>query len=175
MATRKDELASRTIFDIAAARHAATSATPAATAMPAAGSADHTFITAVWTLLRSRFDEAVAKHVQKNCFGAKHVRFTTGTESNVATVFTRMVAALKEAFIAEDATFTSLFKLTNAAVTVRLEANMLLYSILELLVDPDSAAADWLECSALAFPQDGKRMLLEFARRLMQRCVIIWE
>ncbi|KAK3237040.1 hypothetical protein CYMTET_52855 [Cymbomonas tetramitiformis] len=135
--------------------------------MPAAGSDAHTaFIAAVQTLYRSRFDEAVAKHVKKKCFGDKHMRFS-GTESDVATVFTRLVATLKEAFIVQDAAFNSLFNRTDAAATVRVEANTLQISTLELLVGPDSTVADWLEGSALDSPQDGKRVLLEFARRLL--------
>ncbi|KAK3242071.1 hypothetical protein CYMTET_48215 [Cymbomonas tetramitiformis] len=116
--------------------------------MPAAGSAAHTFIAAMRTLHRSRFDDIVAKHVQKKCFGDEHVRFT-GTENNATTVFTRLMGALEEAFIA-DAAFHSLFSLTNATVTVRVEANTPLFSTLELLVDPEFAAADCCEDSSRA-------------------------
>ncbi|KAK3248470.1 hypothetical protein CYMTET_42068 [Cymbomonas tetramitiformis] len=60
--------------------------------------------------------------------------------------------------------------LDDATVAVRVEANMLLYTTSELLVDPSSSpSADWMECSNAAdFPLDGKRALLEFARRLIE-------
>ncbi|KAK3287257.1 hypothetical protein CYMTET_5219 [Cymbomonas tetramitiformis] len=53
----------------------------------------------------------------KKCFGDTHVRFT-GTESNDETVFTRLMDALKEACIAEDAAFNSLSSL-NATQWLR--------------------------------------------------------
>ncbi|KAK3235992.1 hypothetical protein CYMTET_53841 [Cymbomonas tetramitiformis] len=77
-----------------------------------------------------------------------------------------MVAALHEAFVAEDPLLSSLFALDDATVTIRAEGNRLLFSTLELLVHRTSPASDWLEGSAQAFPQDGKRVLLEFARKL---------
>ncbi len=40
-------------------------------------------------------------------------------------------------------------------------------STLELIVAPDSPAADWLETSAETHPSDEKRVLLEIARRLL--------
>ena len=119
-------------------------------------------------MIRTRFDEKSAKFVAKKCFGSKDERFH-GNEPAAATTFTRMVAALQESFEAEDTTFASLFSLDDATVTVRAEANRLLFSTLELLVHPASPASDWLEGSApQAYPQDGKRVLLEFARKLLE-------
>ncbi|KAK3263709.1 hypothetical protein CYMTET_27503, partial [Cymbomonas tetramitiformis] len=124
-----------TIFDQAAARHAATPFTPVVAAQPAASSAAATFVAAVRTLIRTRFDEKSAKFVAKKCFGSKDERFH-GNEPAAATTFTRMVAALQESFEAEDTTFASLFSLDDATVT--------------------------------AYSQDGKRVLLEFARKLLE-------
>ncbi|KAK3233129.1 hypothetical protein CYMTET_56550 [Cymbomonas tetramitiformis] len=64
--------------------------------------------------------------------------------------------------------FASLFTLDDATVVVRVEANKLLFSTLELIVKPRSPAADWLEESAAVSAFDGKRVLLELARRLLQ-------
>ncbi|KAK3285736.1 hypothetical protein CYMTET_6670 [Cymbomonas tetramitiformis] len=47
------------------------------------------------------------------------------------------------------------------------EANKLLTSILELVYNPASPATDWLESSAETHPHDGKRVLLETARMLL--------
>ncbi|KAK3243360.1 hypothetical protein CYMTET_46980 [Cymbomonas tetramitiformis] len=57
--------------------------------------------------------------------------------------------------------------LDNATLPVRVEANALLFSALELMVDPTSPAADWMDSSHSNFPSDGKRVLLEFARRMI--------
>ncbi|KAK3277732.1 hypothetical protein CYMTET_14277 [Cymbomonas tetramitiformis] len=78
-----------------------------------------------------------------------------------------MVAALREAFLAEDEQLSDLFVLDDASITVRAESNQLLFSALELLVHPSSPASDWLESSAQTFPADGKRVLLKFARKLL--------
>ncbi|KAK3276166.1 hypothetical protein CYMTET_15739 [Cymbomonas tetramitiformis] len=78
-----------------------------------------------------------------------------------------MVAALREAFMAEDVQLGDLFVLDDASITVRAESNQLLFSTLELLVHPSSPASDRLESSAQTFPADGKRLLLEFARKLL--------
>ncbi|KAK3289331.1 hypothetical protein CYMTET_3230 [Cymbomonas tetramitiformis] len=79
----------------------------------------------------------------------------------------RIVPAIKEAFITEDPQFSSLFDLDDAVVAVRGEANRLLFSTLELIIAPGGAAADWLETSADTHPFDGKRVLFELARRLL--------
>ncbi|KAK3282520.1 hypothetical protein CYMTET_9744 [Cymbomonas tetramitiformis] len=50
---------------------------------------------------------------------------------------------------------------------VRVEANKLPFSTLELIADPMSPAADWLEASAETSPHDGERVLLETARMLL--------
>ncbi|KAK3242711.1 hypothetical protein CYMTET_47615 [Cymbomonas tetramitiformis] len=154
-----------TIFDQAAARHAATPGTPTATVPPASGP-PAAFVAAVRTLIRTRHDEKAAKFVAKKCFGLKDERFH-GNEKNVHVIFTRMVAALREAFVAEDEQLGDLFILDDAGITVREESNQLLFSTLELLVHPSSPASDWLESSAQTFPADGKRVLLEFARKLL--------
>ncbi|KAK3266090.1 hypothetical protein CYMTET_25266 [Cymbomonas tetramitiformis] len=154
-----------TIFDQAAARHAATPGTPTATVAPASG-APAAFVAAVRTLIRTRHDEKAAKFVAKKCFGMKDERFH-GNEKNVHVIFTCMVAALREAFVAEDEQLDDLFILDDANITVREESNQLLFSTLELLVHPSSPASDWLESFAQTFPADGKRVLLEFARKLL--------
>ncbi|KAK3285231.1 hypothetical protein CYMTET_7154 [Cymbomonas tetramitiformis] len=106
-----------TIFDAAAARHAATPATPAAVAQPAANTAAATFVAAVRTLIRTRFDEKSAKFVAKKCFGSKDERFH-GNEKVAAAIFTRMLTALHESFVAEEPLLSSLFALDDATVTV---------------------------------------------------------
>ncbi|KAK3263218.1 hypothetical protein CYMTET_27961 [Cymbomonas tetramitiformis] len=114
----------------------------------------------------ARHDEKAAKFVAKKCFGLKDERFH-GDEKNVHVIFTRMVAALREAFVAEDEQLSDLFVLDDAGITVRAESNQLFFSTLELIVHPSSPASDWLESSARTFPADGKRVLLEFARKLL--------
>ncbi|KAK3249000.1 hypothetical protein CYMTET_41559 [Cymbomonas tetramitiformis] len=52
-------------------------------------------------------------------------------------------------------------------VIFRADANKLLFSTLELIFDLTSPATDWLEASAEANPHDGKRVLLETARMLL--------
>ncbi|KAK3260785.1 hypothetical protein CYMTET_30264 [Cymbomonas tetramitiformis] len=156
-----------TIFDAAAAGHATTPATPAAVTQPAANTAAATFVAAVRTLIRTRIDEKSAKFVAKKCFGSKDERFR-GNEKAAATIFTRMVTALHESFVAEDPLLSSLFALDDVTVTVRADGNLLLFSTLELLVHPASPASDWLEGSAQAFPREGTRVLLEFARKLLE-------
>ncbi|KAK3264776.1 hypothetical protein CYMTET_26501 [Cymbomonas tetramitiformis] len=131
-----------TIFDNAAARHAATPATPSSTTDPAANSATALFVAAVRTLRGAHFDEDVAKCVQKKIFGNKEDQFGA-CEPDAASLFSRLLDALRDVFVIEDNAFASLFTLDDATVAVRVEANMLLYSTLELLVaDPSSPAAD---------------------------------
>ncbi|KAK3289612.1 hypothetical protein CYMTET_2969 [Cymbomonas tetramitiformis] len=78
-----------------------------------------------------------------------------------------MVSALRTTFVTEDIGFAPLFRLDDATLSIRVEANALLFSTLELLIDPDSLAADWMDLSASTYPADGKRVLLEFARRMI--------
>ncbi|KAK3285357.1 hypothetical protein CYMTET_7028 [Cymbomonas tetramitiformis] len=163
MAHRRRTLS--TIFDSVAARHANTPATPTA-AQPAANSAGATFLASVRTLQREHFDMKVAKHVQRKLFDGKEGRFS-GAEPHAAAIFTRMVSALQAAFVTEDTGFLPLFTLDDATLAVRVEANNLLFSTIELLIDPSSPAADWLDSSSASFPADGKRVLLEFARRMI--------
>ncbi|KAK3238843.1 hypothetical protein CYMTET_51183 [Cymbomonas tetramitiformis] len=108
----------------------------------------------------------ISKHVQRKLFEGKVGRFS-GAESHAAALFTRMVSALHTAFVNEDIGFAPLFTLDDATLAVRVEANNLLFSTLELLVDPSSPAADWMDSSHASFPGDGKRVLLEFARRMI--------
>ncbi|KAK3249460.1 hypothetical protein CYMTET_41117 [Cymbomonas tetramitiformis] len=108
----------------------------------------------------------VAKHVQRKLFDGKEGKFS-GAESHAVAIFTRMVSALQTAFVTEDIGFAPLFTLGDATLAVRVEANNLLFSTLELLVDPSSPAADWMDSSHASFPTDGKRVLLEFARRMI--------
>ncbi|KAK3253490.1 hypothetical protein CYMTET_37258 [Cymbomonas tetramitiformis] len=164
MASRRRSLA--TIFDSAAARNSVTPATPAPAGVPAANSAHTVFLAGVRSLTRERFDESVAKHVIRKCFREKHDRFT-GTKSNAQVLLSKLVPALQEAFEAQDALFAPLFDLEDSTLAVRPEANKLLFSTLELIVCPASPAGDWLEASAILHPLDGKRALLELARRLL--------
>ncbi|KAK3267015.1 hypothetical protein CYMTET_24396 [Cymbomonas tetramitiformis] len=155
-----------TIFDDAAARHATTPATPTVTATPTAQSAGALFLDAVKRLAKESFDERAAKLVIKKVYDDKHGRFD-GTEVNVSSVFARLVLALRDIFVTEESAFASLFDLEDAALPVRAEANKLLFSTLEFIVAPVSPAADWMESSAEAHPFDGKRVLLEIARMLL--------
>ncbi|KAK3247409.1 hypothetical protein CYMTET_43093 [Cymbomonas tetramitiformis] len=112
------------------------------------------------------FDERAAKLVIKKVYDDKHGRFD-GTESNVSSVFARLVLALRDIFVTEESAFSSLFDLEDATLPVRAEANKLLFSTLEFIIAPVSPAADWMESSAEAHPFDGKRVLLEIARMLL--------
>ncbi|KAK3286956.1 hypothetical protein CYMTET_5513 [Cymbomonas tetramitiformis] len=163
MANRRRALA--TIFDSAAARHADTPATPPA-AQPAANSAGAAFLASVRTLQREHFDMKVSKSVRQKLFEDKNGRFS-GTECHASALFARMVSALQTAFVTEDIGFAPLFLLDDATLPIRVEANALLFSTLELMVDPASPAADWMDSSHSTFPNDGKRVLLEFARRMI--------
>ncbi|KAK3241312.1 hypothetical protein CYMTET_48905 [Cymbomonas tetramitiformis] len=96
----------------------------------------------------------VSKHVQRKLFEGKIGRFS-GTESHAAALFTRMVSALQTTFVTEDIGFAPLFTLDDATLAVRVEANNLLFSTLELLIDPSSPAADWMDSSHASFPADG--------------------
>ncbi|KAK3258382.1 hypothetical protein CYMTET_32568 [Cymbomonas tetramitiformis] len=79
----------------------------------------------------------VAKHVQRKLFDGKEGRFS-GAESHAAAIFTKMVSALQTTFVIEDIGFFPLFTLDDATLAVRVEANNLLFSTLELLIDPSS-------------------------------------
>ncbi|KAK3263966.1 hypothetical protein CYMTET_27265 [Cymbomonas tetramitiformis] len=83
-------------------------------------------------------DVKVAKCVQRKLFHDKEQRFS-GAESHVGALFPRLVRALREVFVTEDAAIATLFTLDDATASVRVEANRLLYSTLELLVDPQLA------------------------------------
>ncbi|KAK3251378.1 hypothetical protein CYMTET_39282 [Cymbomonas tetramitiformis] len=152
-----------TIFDDAAARHATTPATPTVATAPAAQSAGALFLDAVRRLAKESFDERAAKLVIKKVYDDKHGRFN-GTESNVSSVFARLVLALRDIFVTEESAVSSLF---DATLPVRAEANKLLFSTLEFIIAPVSPAADWMESSAEAHPFDGKWVLLEIARILL--------
>ncbi|KAK3283404.1 hypothetical protein CYMTET_8895 [Cymbomonas tetramitiformis] len=110
----------------------------------------------------------VCKAVQRKLFESKEDRFS-GNESHASALFTRLVSALRTSFVTEDIGFAPLFTLDNAALAIRvMEANDILFSTLELLIHPASPAADcWMDSSNSAFPSDGKRVLLEFARRML--------
>ncbi|KAK3284322.1 hypothetical protein CYMTET_8020 [Cymbomonas tetramitiformis] len=149
----------------AAARHAATPATPSAAAQPTSGSQASAFVAALRTLQRDHFDVKAAKCVQRKLFNDKEHIFTEA-ESHVGELFPILVYALGEVFVTEDAAFATLFSRDGATASVRVEANRLLYSTLELLMDPDSPAADWMDASSTASPLDGKRVQFDFARRL---------
>ncbi|KAK3238769.1 hypothetical protein CYMTET_51257 [Cymbomonas tetramitiformis] len=120
--TRRRNL--KTIFDAAAARHAATPAIPAAVELPAANTAAATFVAAaVRILIRTRFDEKSAKSVAKKWFGSKDERLH-GNEKAVATIFTRMVTDLHESFVAKDPLLPS-WTSTNAALVAARRKNTL--------------------------------------------------
>ncbi|KAK3253890.1 hypothetical protein CYMTET_36880 [Cymbomonas tetramitiformis] len=137
-----------------------------ATTAPAATSPAATFLATIRTLARERFYESVATHVAKKVLGGKSERFS-GSESQADVLFSRLVPAIRDAFIAEDPLFEPLFDLSDATVPVRAEANKLLFSALELIISPGGPASDWLETSADTHPADGKRVLFELARRLL--------
>ncbi|KAK3276490.1 hypothetical protein CYMTET_15435 [Cymbomonas tetramitiformis] len=94
--------------------------------------------------------------------GDKDVLFE-GSELHVGTLFAKIATTLQACFLAEDPLFVSLFALDDASVVIRVEASRLLFSTLELIVKPP--AVDWLEESATVSAFDGKRVLLELARR----------
>ncbi|KAK3235449.1 hypothetical protein CYMTET_54342 [Cymbomonas tetramitiformis] len=96
----------------------------------------------------------------------KHARFG-GNEHGATVLFAKFVPTIKEAFVNENSLFATLFDLEDITTRVRAEANKLLFSILELIYDPKSPAADWLKASAETSPHDGKRVLLETARMLL--------
>ncbi|KAK3246665.1 hypothetical protein CYMTET_43803 [Cymbomonas tetramitiformis] len=124
------------------------------------------FIAAVRTLQREHFDGKVYKAVQRKLFESKEERFS-GNESHASAIFARLVSALRTSIVTEDTGFAVLFTLEDAILPLRVEANDILFSTLELLVHPTSPAADWIDSSNSAFPSDGKRVLLEFARRML--------
>ncbi|KAK3242290.1 hypothetical protein CYMTET_48010 [Cymbomonas tetramitiformis] len=130
-----------TIFDDTAVRHATTPATPLVTAAPAASSAAAAFLANVKSLARDHFDEKVAKIIIRKVYEEKTQRFIGG-ESNVNSVFAKLVLALRTAFTTEEAAFGTLFDLEDATLLVRAEADRLLFSTLELIIHPTSPAAD---------------------------------
>ncbi|KAK3274998.1 hypothetical protein CYMTET_16849 [Cymbomonas tetramitiformis] len=164
MANRRRALS--TIFYSEAARHANTPATPPA-AQPAANSAGAKFLASVRTLQREHFDMKVSKSGRQKLFEHKSGRFSGTDESHASALFNRMVSALQTAFVTEDIGFAPLFLLDNATLPISMEANNLLFSTLELMVDPMSPAADWMDSSHSSFPADGKRVLLELARHML--------
>ncbi|KAK3280240.1 hypothetical protein CYMTET_11911 [Cymbomonas tetramitiformis] len=109
----------------------------------------------VRTLQREHFDIKVAKAVHRKLFESEEDRFS-GNESHASTLFTRLVSALRHSFVTKDLGFVSLFKLDDATLTVRVEANDLLFSTLELLIHPTSPAADWMDSSNSVYSSDGK-------------------
>ncbi|KAK3283802.1 hypothetical protein CYMTET_8520 [Cymbomonas tetramitiformis] len=139
--------------------------TPLVNAPPAAESAEAEFLQHCAVLRRQLFDASAAKYVLRKVVNDKSKKFT-GSETMASDVWARMVSELRGAFLAEHSAFAPLFDLTDATLMVRREANELLFSTLSNLVDPYSAAGSWLEASATAFPDDGKRALLEIIRRL---------
>ncbi|KAK3241610.1 hypothetical protein CYMTET_48642 [Cymbomonas tetramitiformis] len=169
MASRRHSLA--TIFGNAAARHAVTPATPAVATAPVANPANATFVATIRTYLTKEiFYESVAKLVIKKIFEEnrkRSVSLATRRTWPSAVVYAKLVPAIKEAFVAEDASFSTLFDLKGATVAVRLEANKLHFSTLELIIHPTSLAGDWLETSAESHPYDAKRVLLEVVHRLL--------
>ncbi|KAK3281606.1 hypothetical protein CYMTET_10601 [Cymbomonas tetramitiformis] len=54
-----------------------------------------------------------------------------------------MVSALRTTFVTENIGVAPLFRLEDATLPIRVEANDLVFSTLELLIDPNSSAADW--------------------------------
>ncbi|KAK3255022.1 hypothetical protein CYMTET_35782 [Cymbomonas tetramitiformis] len=78
----------------------------------------------------------VPKAVRQKIFESKEGRFS-GTECHASTLFTRMVSALRTTFVTADIRFAPLFRLEDATLPIRVEANDLLFSTLELLGQSD--------------------------------------
>ncbi|KAK3236579.1 hypothetical protein CYMTET_53293 [Cymbomonas tetramitiformis] len=93
------------------------------------------------TLQRDHFDIKMANCVQRKLFNDKEQRFA-GNEAHGTALFTKLLIALREAFVTKDSALSTLFSLDDAAVTVRVKSNQLLFSTIELLVHPTSPAAD---------------------------------
>ncbi|KAK3258585.1 hypothetical protein CYMTET_32366 [Cymbomonas tetramitiformis] len=155
----------QTIFDVAGALHAVTPPTPLIGAAPAANSAPAAFLASCKQLRKELFDSTVAKYVLRKVVNDKDGKFS-GSEPRPGDLWARIITELHLAFLNEDPGFAPLFDLADATVPVRTEANSLLYSALANIVDPNSAAGDWLDASGAHFPEDGKRALLEVVRRL---------
>ncbi|KAK3247768.1 hypothetical protein CYMTET_42740, partial [Cymbomonas tetramitiformis] len=152
MASRRRSLA--TIFDNATASHAATPNTPAAAVPPVSNSASLAFVTACKTLLRARFDKSVAKHVLKKCTEDKDT-LLKGTELHVGTLYAKIATTLQACLLAEDPLLTSLFTLDDVTVVVRVEANKIPLSTLELIVKPRVSDLLGVHFPANTDPQDG--------------------
>ncbi|KAK3276758.1 hypothetical protein CYMTET_15193 [Cymbomonas tetramitiformis] len=155
----------QTIFDAAGALHAVTPSTPLIGAAPAANSAPAAFLAHCRQLRKELFDSTVAEYVLRKVVNDKDGKFS-GSEARPGDLWARIVTELHLAFVNEDSGFAPLFDLADATLPVRAEANSLLYSALANILDPNSAAGDWLEASGAHFPDDGKRALLEVIRRL---------
>ncbi|KAK3242843.1 hypothetical protein CYMTET_47483 [Cymbomonas tetramitiformis] len=155
----------RTIFDAAGALHSPTPVTPVINAQPAASTAQADFLTHCAGLRKGLFDASVAKYVLRKVTNDKTARFG-GHEPRPSDLWARLISELRSAFVAEHASFSPLFQLDDATIPVRREANELLFSAVANIVDPESAAGAWVEASAMAFPDDGKRAILEVVRRL---------
>ncbi|KAK3273926.1 hypothetical protein CYMTET_17861 [Cymbomonas tetramitiformis] len=69
-----------------------------------------------------------------------------------------MVSALQTTFVTKEIGFAPLFKLDDATLPIRGEQSFVFNT---------RAAGDWMDSSSSAFPSDGKRVLLEFARRML--------
>ncbi|KAK3236342.1 hypothetical protein CYMTET_53514 [Cymbomonas tetramitiformis] len=128
--------------------------------------------------LTTTFDNAAARHAATPAPPSQTAQSAGGSAAAifVATIkyalirqrFDESVSKHVEAFTAEDVAFTTLFTLDDAAVTVRVDANRLLYSTLELLVQHlNSPATDWLDNSGQSHPHGGTGVLFEFVRRLL--------
>ncbi|KAK3264506.1 hypothetical protein CYMTET_26768 [Cymbomonas tetramitiformis] len=87
---------------------------------------------------------------------------------NCTLALSKIVTILQPCFVAEGLLAASLFALDDAVVVVRVEANKLLFSTFELIAKPRSPATDWLEESVTVSAFDGKRVLLDLARWLLQ-------
>ncbi|KAK3282924.1 hypothetical protein CYMTET_9360 [Cymbomonas tetramitiformis] len=140
--SRRRKLA--TIFDTLGAQHSATPDTPPqAPAAPASAtvlSTDQPFIDrGCIALYKDGFDAKVAKSILGKIMGDKSEKFT-GKHNHDADVFASLLCIP--------------------------EANGLLFATVVRLTAPRSPAHDWAESSATASPDDGKRALLEVARRL---------
>ncbi|KAK3243346.1 hypothetical protein CYMTET_46993 [Cymbomonas tetramitiformis] len=125
------------------ARYAATPATPAAAAPPAANTVAATLVAAVRTLIRTRFDEKAAKFEANKCLGGKEERFH-GNEPNAATLLTKLA-------FPQDAGKTGVRPPAHARGRALPEgATDLLSVTVDFGVDPNSAIMDFNAALAAA-------------------------
>ncbi|KAK3261165.1 hypothetical protein CYMTET_29920 [Cymbomonas tetramitiformis] len=167
--SRRRKLA--TIFDTLGAQHSATPDTPPkAPATLASATVPSTYQPFIdrgcVALYTDGFDAKVAKSILGKIMGDKSENEFTGKHNHDVDVFASLVFEVKRSFLAEHSAFSVLLKLDDAGIECILEANGLLFAAVVRLTAPRSPAHDWVDSSATASPDDGKRAMLEVARRL---------